>query len=74
MVGITTSLKTQIIDLLNDTILGWEYGYYGYPEFGYGQQLYGLDPQFANANGYFTIDERYNKFSFSANLVDKIVV
>lgn len=59
-------------DLLNDTILGWEY-YYGYPEFGYGQ-LFGLDPQFANANGYFTIDERYNKFSFSANLVDRIVV
>jgi len=59
-------------DLLNDTILGWEY-YYGYPEFGYGQ-LFGLDPQFANANGYFNIDERYNKFSFSANLVDKIVV
>jgi hypothetical protein len=45
-------------DLLNDTILGWEY-YYGYPEFGYGQ-LFGLDPQFANANGYFNIDERYN--------------
>ena len=43
-------------DLLNDTILGWEY-YYGYPEFGYGQ-LFGLDPQFANANGYFNIDER----------------
>jgi hypothetical protein len=59
-------------DLLNDTILGWEY-YYGYPEFGYGQ-LFGLDPQFANANGYFTIDERYNKFSFSANLVDRVVV
>jgi len=59
-------------DLLNDTILGWEY-YYGYSEFGYGQ-LFGLDPQFANANGYFNIDERYNKFSFSANLVDRIVV
>ncbi len=59
-------------DLLNDTILGWEY-YYGYPEFGYGQ-LFGLEPQFANANGYFNIDERYNKFSFSANLVDRIVV
>ena len=59
-------------NLLNDTILGLEY-YYGYPEFGYGQ-LFGLDPQFSNANGYFTIDERYNKFSFSADLVDKIIV
>ena len=67
------SLKNETNqDLLNDTILGWEY-YYGYPEFGYGQ-LFGLDPQFANANGYFTIDERYNKFSFSANLVDRVVV
>ncbi len=64
--------NTNNQDLLNDTILGWEY-YYGYPEFGYGQ-LFGLDPQFANANGYFNIDERYNKFSFSANLVDRIVV
>ena len=59
-------------DLLNDTILGLEY-YNGYPEFGYGQ-LFVLDPQFANANGYFNIDERYNKFSFSSNLVDRIVV
>ena len=59
-------------DFIDDTILGWEY-YYGWPEFGYGQ-LYGLDPQFANSSGYYTINERENKFSFSANLVDKIVV
>ena len=59
-------------NFIDDTILGWEY-YYGWPEFGYGQ-LYGLDPQFANSSGYYTINERDNKFSFSANLVDKIVV
>ena len=59
-------------DFIDDTILGWEY-YYGWPEFGYGQ-LYGLNPQFANSSGYYTINERENKFSFSANLVDKIVV
>ena len=59
-------------DFIDDTILGWEY-YYGWPEFGYGQ-LYGLDPQFANSSGYYTINERENKFSFSANLVDKVVV
>jgi len=59
-------------DFIDDTVLGWEY-YYGWPEFGYGQ-LYGLDPQFANSSGYYTINERDNKFSFSANLVDKIVV
>ena len=59
-------------DFIDNTILGSEY-YYGWPEFGYGQ-LYGLDPQFANSSGYYTINERENKFSFSANLVDKIVV
>jgi hypothetical protein len=61
--------NTEFID---DTILGYEY-YYGWPEFGYGQ-LYGLDPQFANSSGYFSINERENKFSFSANLVDKLIV
>lgn len=59
-------------EFIDDTILGLEY-YYGWPQFGYGQ-LYGLDPQFANSSGYYTINERENKFSFSANLVDKIVV
>lgn len=59
-------------DFIDDTMLGLEY-YYGWPQFGYGQ-LYGLDPQFANSSGYYTINERDNKFSFSANLVDKVVV
>lgn len=51
---------------------GWEY-YYGWPEFGYGQ-LFGLEPEYANINGYFNINEREGKMSFSANLVDKIIV
>jgi len=51
---------------------GWEY-YYGWPEFGYGE-LYGLDPKYANINGYFNINEREGKMSFSANLVDKLIV
>jgi hypothetical protein len=62
-------LKESVID---DTIAGWEY-YYGWPEFGYGQ-LFGLDTQYANSNGYFTINDREGKISFSANLVDKIVI
>ena len=61
--------KENVID---DTIAGWEY-YYGWPEFGYGQ-LFGLDTQYANSNGYFTINDREGKISFSANLVDKIVI
>ena len=61
--------KDNVID---DTIAGWEY-YYGWPEFGYGQ-LFGLDTQYANSNGYFTINDREGKISFSANLVDKIII
>jgi hypothetical protein len=35
---------------------------------------YGLDPQNANINGYFTINEREGKFSFSSDLVDKLII
>ena len=34
---------------------------------------YGLDPQFAQKNGVFAIDELNGKFTFSSNLVDKII-
>lgn len=37
-------------------------------------QLYGIDPQYANINGYFTINSRENKISFSSNLVGKLIV
>jgi hypothetical protein len=62
-------LNTEILD---DSILGWEY-YYGWGSPGSGQ-LYGLDPENANANGSYTINEREGKFSFSADLVGKIVI
>ena len=39
----------------------------------YGRR-YGLDPQFANINGYFTMNEREGKISFSSDLVGKIIV
>jgi hypothetical protein len=38
----------------------------------YGQQ-YGIDPQYANLNGFFNINERTNTISFSNDLVDKII-
>ena len=41
--------------------------------FGYGQ-LYGMNPELANANGWFTINDREGKMSFSGNLVDKIIL
>ena len=40
---------------------------------GYGA-VYGLSPQYANSNGWFTINEREGKFSFSSNLVDKLII
>tara|TARA_R110002124_G_scaffold233896_4_gene399272 strand:+ start:3609 stop:4745 length:1137 start_codon:yes stop_codon:yes gene_type:complete len=35
---------------------------------------YGLDPQNANVNGSFTINEREGKFSFSSDLVNRIII
>ena len=60
------------INLLNDPLVAAEFfnDYIGMV--GYGQQ-YGLEPQYANANGYFNINNRTNKISFSNNLVDKII-
>jgi len=49
---------------------GYGYGY-GYDRFG---ERYGLDPQYANINGTFTINERENKFSFSSDLVGLLII
>jgi len=62
-------LNTEVLD---DSVLGWEY-YYGWGSPGSGQ-LYGLDPENANANGSYTINEREGKFSFSSDLVNKIII
>jgi len=59
-------------DYINNTEFSWDY-YYGENSYGAGQ-LYGLDPQNANVNGYFTINEREGKFSFSSDLVGKIII
>lgn len=37
-------------------------------------RLFGADPQYANINGYFSINDRENKISFSSNLVGKLIV
>ena len=37
-------------------------------------QQYGLDPQYANINGWFGINHREGKFSFSNDLVGKLIV
>jgi len=39
----------------------------------YGRR-YGIDPQFANINGYFTINDREGKISFSSDLIGRLIV
>lgn len=51
---------------------GYGYGY-GYGSTIYGQR-YGSDPQYANFNGSFTINEREGKFSFSSDLVGSLII
>jgi len=40
---------------------------------GYGQ-LYGMDPQYSQTNGWFTINHREGKLSFSSNLASALIV
>jgi len=49
---------------------GWGYGY----DYGYYGRRYGLDPQYANFNGTFTINDREGKISFSSSLIDMLIV
>ena len=37
-------------------------------------RLFGMDPQYANMNGYFSINDREGKISFSSNLIGKLIV
>ena len=37
-------------------------------------QNYGLDPQYAQVNGWFTINNREGKMSFSSNLAGSLIV
>ena len=41
--------------------------------FSYGQR-YGLSPEVVQSNGWFTIDEREGKFSFSSNLANQLIM
>ena len=52
------------------------FDYDGYDDSrGIGQgQLYGLDPQYSQTNGWFTINHREGKMSFSSNLAGSLIV
>ena len=65
-------LKNRNINV-DDTVLASFYYNYDIQNIGYGQ-LYGSDPQYSNVNGYFQLNERENKISFSSDLVDKIIL
>ncbi len=52
---------------------GYEWGYGGMWFWGYGQ-LYGNDPQYSQYNGWFYMNEREGKISFSNNLVGRLII
>jgi hypothetical protein len=68
----TNDLENRNINI-DDTVLASFYYNYDFPNLGYGE-LYGLEPQYANVNGYFQLNEREGKISFSNDLVDKIIL
>jgi len=72
----SSSLSTELNgNLIPDAANAAEYGYGWEGLFGFGfGQLYGLDPQTAQGNGWFNINERENKLSFSSNLVGRLIV
>ncbi len=54
----------------------WGYTAYGFGPYGsWGTgELYGLDPQYSQVNGWFSLDHRDGKMTFSSNLANKIIV
>ena len=61
-------------DIIDNSAFAFDaYGRFDGVERSLGQQ-YGLDPQYANINGWFGINHREGKFSFSNDLVGKLIV
>ena len=56
------------MDFYNANILGWTW-----EKFAYGQR-YGLEPETSQKNGWFTINDREGKFSFSSNLKGRLIL
>jgi hypothetical protein len=65
-------LNTDLTGINDFSLNGNQNGeFVNYQNFG---QLYGLDPQYANMNGYFNLNEREGKMSFSSDLVNRLIV
>jgi hypothetical protein len=58
---------------INDFAFNWNQNgeWIGYRNYG---ELYGLDPQYAQMNGWFNLNEREGKMSFSSHLVNRLIV
>ena len=52
---------------------GYNWGYGGFWYWGWGEQ-YGMSPQYAQYNGWFNMNEREGKISFSSNLIGAQIV
>ena len=58
---------------INDFAFNWNQNgeWIGYRNYG---ELYGLDPQHSQMNGWFNLNEREGKMSFSSHLVNRLIV
>ena len=58
---------------INDFAFNWNQNgeWIGYRNYG---ELYGLDPQYSQMNGWFNLNEREGKMSFSSHLVNRLIV
>ncbi len=64
-------LNLNFLNNSDDFAYWWNlYGYEG----SYTGGIYGLDPQYANPNGWYSVNRREGKMSFSNQLVNSIVV
>jgi hypothetical protein len=63
----------EVNEEMQNYYIGYDY-YNGYYQNTYYGRQYGLDPQYANINGYFTMNDREGKISFSSNLIGKLIV
>ena len=64
--NITGQLTNEILDQAN--VYDWNWW-----KMAYGQR-YGLEPEVSQKNGWFTINEREGKFSFSSGLAGKLII
>jgi len=69
--------RTANDSLINQDVTDTLYNQ-GYDSWGWDEQIlgqnYGLDPQYAQVNGWFTINHREGKISFSSNLAGALIV